>query len=202
MPTNVDIIYPEEVRAFDAQNAGEALSHTVGLLIQPKGSPSYPLSASIRGASPNQTLVLIDGRPVEGAALGAADLSEIPLSQIDHIEIVRGGLSSLYGPNALGGVINVITKRSTYTGYPISHVSYESGSFSRQTYKLDYGSRQGPVDYFFFGDQQWQSGFRSNTDNQPLQPWRQRGHFIGRRRKTVSGCRLLSQQLRNSGFSL
>lgn len=165
LPANADIVSAEQARLYDSQNAGEALSHEVGLQFQPKGASSYPLNASIRGASPNQTLVLIDGRPMEGVALGAADLSEIPLSQIDHIEIVRGGLSALYGPNALGGVINVITKRSTYTGYPISHVSNEDASYGRQTYKLDFGSRQGPVDYFFFGDEQWEHGFRGNADN-------------------------------------
>jgi outer membrane receptor protein involved in Fe transport len=102
---------------------------------------------------------------MEGAALGAADLSEIPIEQIDHIEIVRGGLSALYGPNALGGVINVITKRAVYTGVPLSHVSYEDAKNGRQTYRLDFGSRQGPVDYFFFGNQEWESGFRDNSDH-------------------------------------
>ena len=165
LPTNADIVYPEKARLFDALNAGEALSHETGILLLPQGSPSYPLTARIRGASPSETLVLMDGRPVEGAALGAADLSEIPLEQIDHIEIVRGGASALYGPNALGGVINMITKRAAYQGFPLSHVSYEGSDYSRQTYKLDYGSRQGPVDYFFFGDQQWQHGFRNNSDN-------------------------------------
>jgi vitamin B12 transporter len=165
LPANAEIVYPEKTRSFDAQNAGEALSHEVGLSLQPQGSPGYPSNVQIRGASADQTLVLIDGRPMEGVAFGAADLSEIPLEQIDHIEVVRGGMSALYGPNALGGVINVISKRAAYAGYPLSHVSYESASFSRQTYKLDFGSRMGPVDYFFYGDQQWQSGFRSNSDN-------------------------------------
>ncbi len=165
LPPYAGVVSPEKARRYDAQNAAEALSHQVGILLPSQGAPGYPLNARIRGASPLQTLVLMDGRPVEGAALGAADLSEIPLEQIDHIEIVRGGLSALYGPNALGGVINVITKRATYAGLPISHVSYESASYGRQIYKLDFGSRVGPVDYFFFGNQQWQSGFRSNTDN-------------------------------------
>jgi len=58
----------------------------------------------------------------------------------------------------------VITKRSAYTGYPLSHVSYEGGSFSRQIYSLDFGSRQGPLDYFVYGDQQRESAFRTNAD--------------------------------------
>ena len=188
---NADSVFPENARAFDAQNAGEALSHATGLLFQPQGASGYPLNAGIRGASAGQTLVLMDGRPMEGAALGAADLSEIPIEQIDHIEIVRGGLSALYGPNAMGGVINVITKRAVYRGFPISHVSYEGASYGRQTYKLDYGSRQGPVDYFFFGDQQCQSGFRSNSDNSQYNIGGNAGVSMGGAGKISLRCRFL-----------
>src|SRR5207302_793625 len=122
------------------------------------------VTVRLRGSSSNQTLVLLDGRPVEGVALGTPDLSEISVEQIDHIEIVRGGVSALYGPNAMGGVINILTKRATYTGAPVSHVGYESASYGRQIYRLDFGSRLGPVDYFFYGNQQWESGFRDNSD--------------------------------------
>src|ERR1019366_6878576 len=132
LPANADIVYPERALLFDALNAGEALSHEAGVLLQPRGAAIYPLNARIQGASSNQTLVLLDGRPMTGAALGAADLSEIPIEQIDHLEIVRGGQSALYGPNAMGGVINVISKRAVYTGFPISHVSYESAGYGRQ----------------------------------------------------------------------
>src|SRR5262249_26680399 len=78
LPPQADTLYPDEARAYDAQNVGEALFHRLGVLIQPQGSPGYPMNVRIRGADAKQTLVLIDGRPVEGAALGAADLSEIP----------------------------------------------------------------------------------------------------------------------------
>ncbi len=165
LPSSSDFIYPEKSQAFDALNAGEALTREAGVQVLSQGSSGYPMNARIRGASPKQSLILLDGRPLRGFALGAADLSEIPSQQIDHIEIVRGGLSSLYGPNALGGVINVITKRASYTGYPISHVGYEGASYKRQTYKLDAATRVGPADFFFYGDQQSEHGFRGNADN-------------------------------------
>jgi outer membrane cobalamin receptor len=140
------------------------VSRLAGVQTLPIGRLGSPLTARIRGSTSNQTLVLVDGRPVAGTALGTQDLSEIPIELVDHIEILRGGASALYGPNAIGGVINVITKRATYSGLPMSHVSYESASYSRQIYRLDFGSRQGPVDYVFFGDRQWESGFRDNSD--------------------------------------
>ena len=164
LPSSVDAVRPEDFRPFDAQNAGDALLHQASIQTLPIGQLGSPLFARLRGGTPNETLVLIDGRLVTGAALGAADLTEIPVEQIDHIEILRGGASALYGSNPIGGVINVITKRATYSGLPTSHVGYESAGLGRQIYRLDFGSRQGPVDYFFFGNQQWESGWRDNSD--------------------------------------
>ncbi len=165
LPTSVQVITPEMFRRFDAQNAGEAIRHATGIQILPIGTQGSLLTARIRGSTSNQTLLLIDGRPVGGFALGSQDLSEIPIEQIDHIEIVRGGVSALYGPNAMGGVINVITKRSTHPGLPISHVEYEIGKYLRQDLRLDFGSRYGPVDYFFFGNEGQEGGFRRNSDD-------------------------------------
>lgn len=164
LPTFTDSVFSQTPHASNAQNAGEAVACRVGVQVQPLGSLGAPLEARLRGAPAGDTLVLLDGRPVRGFALGAADLSEIPLEQVDRIEIVRGGLSALYGPSAVGGVINVVSKRAIYSGLPISHAGYEGGSYGRQGYRLDFGSRQGPVDFFFFGKQRWVSGFRDNSD--------------------------------------
>jgi outer membrane receptor protein involved in Fe transport len=168
LPTNAEIVKPDTFKIFDSQNAGDAVARQTSIQQLPTGAVGGLSSTSlisIRGAKSAQTLILIDGRPMEGFALGTPDLSEIPTEQIDHIEIVRGGASALYGPNAIGGVINVITKRAQYHGLPVSHLGYESGSYGRQGYTLDFGSRAGPVDYYFYGDNKWISGFRDNSDD-------------------------------------
>ena len=67
---------------------------------------------SIRGSTSSQVLVLLDGIHLNSSRDGSVDLSTIPLEIIDHIEIVRGGESSLYGSSAIGGVINIITKKA------------------------------------------------------------------------------------------
>jgi outer membrane receptor protein involved in Fe transport len=172
LPTNTAIVKPDEFRLINAQNAGEAIANQAGVQTRPIGQTGSPLFASIRGTnSDEQTLVLVDGRPYQGFALGPADLSEIPIESIDHIEIMRGGASALYGPDAVGGVINVITKRATYPGKPISNFSLTEGQYGYQGYRLDMGSRYGPMDYFFYGDQRILSGFRDNSD------WR--GYNVG-----------------------
>ncbi len=64
----------------------------------------------LRGASSAQSLVLIDGVRVESAGLGAAQLSQMMLDEIDHIEVVNGNVSALYGSGAIGGVVQIFTK--------------------------------------------------------------------------------------------
>ncbi len=166
LPTSVATVTPEDYRGFDAQNAGDAISRQTSVNIQQQGRLGTFRLAGIRGATSNQTLVLLDGRPVGGVGLSSSqDLSEIPLEQIERIEIVRGGVSALYGPNAVGGVINVISKRSTHEGVvPAVDAGFEARSFGGQITRLSAGSRLGPVDYYIFGNQQRESGFRDNSD--------------------------------------
>lgn len=165
LPANTQTTTPEAFHMYDAQSAGDAVRRLTSVSIDEQGRLGTFRLAGIRGATSNQTLILIDGRPMGGIGLsGSQDLSEIPVEQIDRIEVVRGGASALYGPNAIGGVINVITKRATNKGTPISNVSYEKRSYGNQTYRLNFGSRYGPVDFFFFGNQQTEGGYRDNSD--------------------------------------
>ena len=82
------------------------------------GGASY---ASLRGLGSQYTLVLLDGRRVASQAIGgyATDLNAIPLSAIERIEVLRDGASAIYGTDAIGGVINFITKKS-YQGVTVS----------------------------------------------------------------------------------
>ena len=79
------------------------------------GSGSYRSATGIflRGASPSQSIVLVDGIRIGSATQGTAAIENIPLDRIDHIEILRGAASALYGPDAVGGVIQIFTKNPT-----------------------------------------------------------------------------------------
>ena len=165
LPTYADTVNSEKIKGLDAQNAGEAIAQQTSVLLRPFSEQlGSALTASVRGSGVDQTLVLIDGRPMEGVALGTPDLSEVPAEQIDHIEILRGGASALYGPNAMGGVINIITKQATYSDHPMTHLGFETGSFDQELYRMDFNSHVGPVNYFLFGKEGWESGFRDNSD--------------------------------------
>lgn len=89
----------------------ELLQRQRGIEVARNGGPGNSASVFIRGANSNQNIVLVDGVRIGSSTTGAANWSAIPLSAIDHIEIVYGPLSTLYGAGAIGGVIQIFTKQ-------------------------------------------------------------------------------------------
>lgn len=88
----------------------DVLNMSEGVYVQDTGPEGGRSVVSIRGCDPEQVLVLIDGRRINSAADGVVDLNSIPLEMIERIEIYRGGQSARFGPDALGGAINIITR--------------------------------------------------------------------------------------------
>lgn len=162
LPTNTEIISAQDLKRFNAADAGEAVRHATSVQTLPLGGSGSLATVRIRGSVSSQTLLLIDGRPASGYALGPADFSEIPAESIDRIEIVRGGASALYGPNAMGGVINVITKRSA--GKTTADVQTRFSSYGKEELRFNAGSQYDGIDYFVYGNQQRDSGFRTHSD--------------------------------------
>src|SRR5437764_194935 len=80
------------------------------------GGPATTTSVFLRGANNAQTLVLIDGIRVASSTTGAAAYEAIPIDQIDRIEILRGPASGLYGADAIGGVIQIFTRKGEQPG--------------------------------------------------------------------------------------
>lgn len=131
------VITSEEIRNSQAVDLPTLLRHEAGIELVQNGGPGEQASLFMRGATPNQTLILIDGIPVRRQDFsGAAALEHILPEQIDHIEIVRGNVSAIYGSGAVGGVIQIFTKRGT--GQPAGNLTAEAGS--RGTFKLTGGA--------------------------------------------------------------
>ena len=107
---DVTWIGPEEIARAGAQSLAELLQRQPGVQIVVNGPPGSTSGAFLRGANSNQTLVLIDGLRVGSSSSGTSPLEAIPLELIDHIEILRGPAASLYGADAIGGVIQVFTR--------------------------------------------------------------------------------------------
>ena len=113
---NTTIITREQIAASAAADLGQLLAQYTSLDVVRSGGPGQATSVFMRGANSNQTLVMIDGVPVNNGLLGGVDFQYLlSPSDIDHIEIVRGPRSTLYGSGAVGGVINIITRSSQST---------------------------------------------------------------------------------------
>ena len=99
----------------------------------------------LRGANRGQTLVLIDGVRIASSSAGATSLEAIPLDQIDRIEILRGPASSLYGADAIGGVVQVFTRRGA--GALAGNVSAGYGTYDTWDVKGGVTGSTGPVQF-------------------------------------------------------
>jgi vitamin B12 transporter len=108
----VVVIGREEIERSNAIDVAELLRYHAGIEIARNGGPGQVTSAFIRGANSNHTLVLIDGVKVNPGTAGGAALQNITPELVERVEIVKGPRSSLYGSEAIGGVINIITRRS------------------------------------------------------------------------------------------
>jgi outer membrane receptor for ferrienterochelin and colicins len=105
------VVTREEAERRGARNVGEALAGETSLQVNPEayGYLGRPSGVQIQGLDAERVLILEDGERVMGDSGGVVDLSKLPLTDVERIEYVMGPTSSLYGSNALGGVINVVT---------------------------------------------------------------------------------------------
>jgi vitamin B12 transporter len=128
--SDVTVIPGPEVEKWGANGVTEVLREAVGTVVTPTGGPNTQTSVSLRGSDPSQTLVMIDGVPIGNPAAtdGSLDFSNLSAIDIDRIEIVRGPQSALYGSDAMGGVINIITKKAK-KGEKHTTLTLQGGSY-------------------------------------------------------------------------
>lgn len=108
---SVTVVTGEEVETYHYRTVDEALRAVPGLEIRRSGSLGKTTSVTIRGANANQVQVLVDGVRVKSPTTGQAELADLSADLIERIEVIRGPQSTLYGADAIGGVINIITKK-------------------------------------------------------------------------------------------
>ncbi|HEX7348195.1 MAG TPA: TonB-dependent vitamin B12 receptor [Rhodanobacteraceae bacterium] len=108
----VTVITRAEIEALQPASLQALLNDTPGMAIANQGGPGKATSMFLRGTNANQVLVLVDGIRVGSATAGTTPIQDIPLDQIQRIEIVRGPFSSLYGSEAIGGVIQIFLRHT------------------------------------------------------------------------------------------
>jgi len=164
VPQSTSIITKEEIMNTPDRSIPEIIQRASGVLITNNGPLGSLTSANIRGSEAGQVLIMIDGRRINDAQLGMFDLSNLPLSkdEIERIEVLRGSASALYGADAMGGVINIITKSPTKE--PYARVSSSFGRFGTQEYSLTNRWKPGPLGYGIFASRGRSDGYRPNSD--------------------------------------
>jgi vitamin B12 transporter len=110
---SVTVITREQMEQRQLRTVSDALRSVPGVSVQQSGGPGTQTSVFVRGANSNHTVVLIDGMNVSDPSTpnGAIDFAHFLTENLDRIEIVRGPMSTLYGSGAIGGVINMVTKK-------------------------------------------------------------------------------------------
>ena len=110
---SLNVITGEDLKTYHYSTVDDAFRNIPGVNVTQQGGYGKVSTLSIRGANANQVLILVDGVRVSSPTLGQTDLSDISPDLIDRIEVIRGGQSTLYGADAIGGVVNIITKKGT-----------------------------------------------------------------------------------------
>ncbi|MFA5670137.1 MAG: TonB-dependent receptor [Balneolaceae bacterium] len=153
----VVVITEKQIQQNAGKDIAELLNQQSGISINGAlSNPSKDKGVYLQGASTQYTLILIDGQPVNdpSGAGGAFDLRLFPLSSVERIEVVKGSMSTLYGSDAIAGVINIITKKPTNNTVQVnglssygSHNSFlgslgVNGKLDRVGYSLNYSREQ------------------------------------------------------------
>ena len=159
-------IGPEEIEQAGQTSLVELLQRQKGVTISSYGTGGSNASVFLRGTTNNQTLVLIDGVRIDDAINGGTNWSVIPLTIIDHIEIVFGPQSSLYGSDAIGGAVQIFTKKSDGPAKVGASFGYGSYGTSISEASIN-GSTQGDqkIRYSLAASQTLSMGFNTIAPN-------------------------------------
>jgi len=155
-PASVSVINSEDFEQKQIERVSDALREVPGLSVVQTGTAGQLTSVFTRGLRSEHTQVLLDGIPINQGLQGAFNFADLTIDDIDRIEVVRGPQSTLYGPRALAGVIQIFTKQGT--GAPGAMVAAEGGSYD--TFR-EWGESDGKIGNFDYSV----GASRLDTDN-------------------------------------
>jgi vitamin B12 transporter len=144
-PASVNVITSQDLQEKQIERAADALREVPGLSVVQTGTPGQLTSVFMRGLPSQDMQVLIDGIPINQGLAGQYDFANLTVDNIDRIEVVRGPQSTLYGPRALAGVVQLFTKQGSDT--PGIAVSSEGGTYDTFRETLQSNGKIGDFDY-------------------------------------------------------
>ena len=143
-----EIISRSDIEQSGASDLASALIEHTGIQID--GGVPTGAGVQLQGFGEERVLVLLDGQPLEGRVNGNFDLSRLPTSMVERVEVVKGPQSTLFGSDAMGGVVNIIT-RSPVAAPPSGSLSFTAGSFGRRDANASIAGSEGRFGYSLDG---------------------------------------------------
>ncbi|CAK7034054.1 MAG: Colicin I receptor [Parabacteroides sp.] len=206
VPLTISVIDRDEIEASSESALLPVLSERVpGLFVTQKGITGFGVSAgsagtvNIRGVgSGNKVLMLFDGQPQWAGVFGHSLPDTYVASDVDRVEVIRGPGSLLYGSNAMGGVVNIITRRHKQEGRRTqARVMY--GSFNTQKYMVNNGYNIGKFSSFISINHDRTDGHRPNSDFQITNGFANLGYTVNDRYKVTGDVSLAKSKFQNPG---
>ncbi len=162
---DVSIVGRDVIEQSGANSLSDVLARLPGIQMQRNGGPASTTSVYLRGAETRFTAVFVDGIRMDSQSTGGASWNAIPLSQVERIEVLRGPAAAIYGSDALGGVVQIFTRK----GEPGLSRSAELGVGTHGTSKLDLGlaGSEGVWDYALGLDRELSKGYNVKPAGNP-----------------------------------
>ncbi|WP_299609379.1 TonB-dependent receptor [uncultured Aquimarina sp.] len=208
IPLPVILVSDKIIKQSGSVRLNDILAEQTGLVLANDESGFEGIQ--IQGIDSDYTLILLDGVPLVGRSSGNFDLSRLTVGNIKQIEVVKGPTSSLYGSEALAGVINIITEKPKNEKLK-GQASYRIGSFTAQDMNLSFQQKKGKIRYALFGNRFSRGRYTLNPDNDensltinPIENYTFNGRFyyeINDNLKLSASGRYFDQ-LQDSGFSI
>jgi outer membrane cobalamin receptor len=163
-PVSITVIDRDEIEKSGAQTLSDVLSGVPGIFVHKTGMFGRT-DPEIRGIGERgrKIVILIDGVPVKMSLFGCAVTHSLPIANVERIEVIRGPNSVLYGSDALGGVINIITRKMDKEGF-WTDVTVSGGTYNTFQSLITHGGKVGRFDYFLTMDKIWSDGHREQSE--------------------------------------
>ena len=164
-PASVTILTREEIESSTARTIADVLRNISGVQVYDTYGTGMWTPVGLRGFEPwgsTYVQVMIDGIPINDAESGTVHWNIVPLEDVERIEIVKGPMSALYGPHAMGGVINIITKKGKIK--PERKLGFSYGSEEAKRYEASIGGQKGRFNYRLSFNRRDGNGWRDHSE--------------------------------------
>ena len=161
--TTITVVEDPQIQEQKIDRVSDVLREVPGVQVTQSGSPGSVTDVSIRGATPAQTLILIDGVEVNAGATGGFDMANLTTDNLDRVEVLRGAGGSLYGSQAIGGVVNVLSQEGQ--GPPTASLVSAGGNRATSQQVATVSGAEGNLGYSGALSYFSTEGFRPINDN-------------------------------------